>query len=147
MCRSEQGQRKDRAIRELQEKRVLADLEKLSRRISKRKKKALSEPEVHQASGRLRERYSRVGRYYQIHYDAERRALSWQEEAEKKRRAERLDGGYLLKTDRRDMTKQESWRSYILLTRLESAFRAMKSPLMERPIFHPPLAAPPHLRR
>jgi hypothetical protein len=34
------------------------------------------------------------------------------------------------------MTKEEIWRQYILLTRVESAFRAMKSPLMERPIFH-----------
>jgi transposase len=136
LCVSEQRKEKDRAIRELQQKRLLADLEKLSRRIGKRKKKPLSEAEVHQAIGRLRERYSRVGRYYQIRYDAGRRALSWQEEADKKQRAERLDGSYVLKTDRRDLTKEEIWRSYILLTRVESAFRAMKSPLMERPIFH-----------
>lgn len=136
LCISEQRKQKDRAIRELQQKRLLVDLEKLSRRIGKRKKKPLSEAEVHQAIGRLRERYSRVGRYYQILYDAERRALSWQEEADKKQRAEKLDGSYVLKTDRRDLTKEEIWRSYILLTRVESAFRAMKSPLMERPIFH-----------
>ena len=136
LCVSEQRKEKDRAIRELQEKRLLADLEGLARRIGKRKQKPLSEAEVHQAIGRLRERYSRVGRYYQIFYDAARRVLSWQEETEKKRRAERLDGSYVLKTDRQDMTKEEIWRSYILLTRVESAFRAMKSPLMERPIFH-----------
>ena len=136
LCVSEQRKQKDRAIRELQQKRLLADLEKLARRIAKRTKKPLSEAEVHQAIGRLRERYSRVGRYYQILYDGERGSLSWQQEAEKKRQAERLDGSYVLKTDRRDMTKQEIWRNYILLTRVESAFRAMKSPLMERPIFH-----------
>jgi len=136
LCVSEPRTEKDRAIRELQEKRLLVDLERLSRRIAKRKKKPLTEAEVHQAIGRLRERYSRVGRYYQVLYDAERRALSWQEEAEKKRRAERLDGSYVLKTDRRDITPEEIWRSYILLTRVESAFRAMNSPLMERPIFH-----------
>lgn len=136
LCVSDQRKEKDRAIRELQEKRLLADLQGLSRRIARRKKKLLSEAEVHQAIGRLRERYSRVGRYYQIHYEATRRTLSWQEEAESKRRAERLDGGYVLKTDRRDLTQEEIWRSYILLTRVESAFRAMKSPLLERPIFH-----------
>jgi transposase len=136
LCVSEPRTEKDRAIRELQQKRLLADLERLSRRIAKRKKKPLSEAEVHQAIGRLRERYSRVGRYYQILYDAQQQALSWQEEVEEKRRAERLDGSYVLKTDRRDMTKEEIWRSYTLLTRVESAFRAMKSPLMERPIFH-----------
>jgi hypothetical protein len=42
----------------------------------------------------------------------------------------------VLKTDHPDWTADEIWRSYILLTRVEAAFRAMKSPLMERPIFH-----------
>jgi len=136
LCLSEQRKEKDRAIRELQEKRLLANLESMSRGIAKRKKKPRSEAEVNQAIGRLRERYSRVGRYYQIRYEAEPRALIWEADAALKRRAERLDGSYVLKTDRRDLTKEEIWRHYILLTRVESAFRAMKSPLMERPIFH-----------
>jgi transposase len=136
LCRSEQRIEKDRAIRELQEKRLLADLESMSRGIAKRKKKPRTEAEVNQAIGRLRERYSRVGRYYQIRYQAERRVLSWEVDAELKRRAERLDGSYVLKTDRRDMTQEGIWRQYILLTRVESAFRTMKSPLLERPIFH-----------
>jgi len=136
LCLSEQRKEKDRAIRELQEKRLLADLESMSRGIAKRKKKPRSEAEVNQAIGRLRGRYSRVGRYYQIRYEAERRALIWEADGESKRRAERLDGSYVLKTDRRDLTKEEIWRHYLLLTRVESAFRAMKSPLMERPIFH-----------
>jgi transposase len=136
LCVSEQRKEKDRGIRELQQKRLLADLERLARRIAKRTKKPLSEAEVHQAIGRLRERYSRVGRYYLIRYEAGRRELSWEEDAEKKRRAERLDGSYVLKTDRRDLSKEEIWRTYILLTCVESAFRAMKSPLMERPISH-----------
>jgi hypothetical protein len=50
--------------------------------------------------------------------------------------AEKLDGGYVLKTDRQDLTAEEIWRTYMLLTRVEAAFRAMKSPLLERPIFH-----------
>ena len=50
--------------------------------------------------------------------------------------AEKLDGGYVLKSDRQDLTGEEIWRTYILLTRVEAAFRAMKSPLAERPIFH-----------
>ena len=42
----------------------------------------------------------------------------------------------MLKTDRQDLTADEIWRTYILLTRVETAFRSMKSPLMEHPIFH-----------
>ena len=51
-------------------------------------------------------------------------------------RAEKLDGSYLLKTDRRDLSADEAWRIYTLLTRAEAAFRTLKSPLGERPIFH-----------
>jgi transposase len=136
LCLSEQRKEKDRAIRELQEKRLLAELESMSRGIAKRKKKPRSEAEVNQSIGRLLERYSRIGRYYRIRYQAEPRALLWEADTELKRQAERLDGSYVLKTDRRDMTKEEIWRQYILLTRVESAFRAMQSPLLERPIFH-----------
>lgn len=35
-----------------------------------------------------------------------------------------------------DMSDDEIWRTYSLLTRVENAFRNMKSPLCERPIFH-----------
>jgi len=55
---------------------------------------------------------------------------------EKKVITEKLDGSYVLKTDRKDLTADEIWRTYILLTRVEDAFRDMKSPLMERPISH-----------
>jgi hypothetical protein len=90
----------------------------------------------HEAIGRLKERSSRVGRYYEITYDAATPAVAWTPPAAKKAQAARLDGGYLLKTDRQDLSDDEIWRLYILLTRVEDAFRDMKSPLMERPIFH-----------
>ena len=41
-----------------------------------------------------------------------------------------------LRTDRSDLSAEEAWRIYSLLTRAEAAFEAMKSPLAERPIFH-----------
>ena len=70
------------------------------------------------------ERYPRVARYYRMEYDAERKTLTWQEDGEKKSIAKKLDGGYVLKTDRQDLTAEEIWRTYILLTRVEAAFRA-----------------------
>jgi hypothetical protein len=42
----------------------------------------------------------------------------------------------LLKTDRTDLSADEAWRIYTLLTRAEAAFQTLKSPLGERPIFH-----------
>jgi len=83
--------------------------------------------------GRLKERYPRVARYYALGYEAATRSVTWAENTERKALAQRLDGGYLLKTDRQDLTDEEIWRTYLLLTRVEAAFRAMKSPLCERP--------------
>jgi hypothetical protein len=134
LCRSEGREEKDRAIRETHEAKLLADLTKLQQRLAKGRLK--KEDKIHQAIGRLLERYPRVARYYQIAYDSEQQKLSWKELADKKAIARKLDGSYVLKTDRQDLTADEIWRTYILLTRVEDAFRDLKSPLMERPIFH-----------
>ena len=134
LCRSEGRRDKDRAIREAHEQKLIGDLVRLNKRIERgRLKKA---EKVHQASGRLKERYARVARYYRMEYDADQKVLSWDEDADKKAVAEKLDGSYVLKTDRQDLTADEIWRTYILLTRVEDAFRDMKTPLKERPIFH-----------
>jgi transposase len=134
LCRSDGREAKDRAIREKHEQRLLADLRKLQARVATGKLKDAAK--VHQAIGRLKERYPRVARYYAIGYEAATASVTWAEHTERKAVAQRLDGGYLLKTDRQDLTDEEVWRTYILLTRVEAAFRAMKSPLCERPIFH-----------
>jgi transposase len=134
LCRSEGRGSKDRAIREKHEGRLVTDLVKLQKRIAAGR--LVKEEKIHQAIGRLRERHSRVGRYYDIAYDPSARTLTWQEDPQKKEKARQLDGAYLLKTDRSDLSGEEIWRTYILLTRVEAAFRSMKSPLMERPIWH-----------
>ena len=134
LCRSAARIEKDRAIRDKHEQRLLTDLRKLEARVASGR---LRDPaKIQEAIGRLKERYSRVARYYVITYDAAMAAVSWAEQAEKKTAASALDGTYLLKTDRPDLTDDEIWHLYILLTRVEAAFRALKSPLMERPIFH-----------
>jgi transposase len=134
LCRSEGREEKDRAIREKQETKLIADLHRLQQRVAKGRLKR--ENKIQQAIGRLLERYPRVARYYQISYDAVQKNLSWNELADKKVTAKKLDGSYVLKTDRQDLSADEIWRTYILLTRVEDAFRDIKSPLMERPIFH-----------
>jgi transposase len=138
LCLSEGREEKDRAIREKQEERLIQDLERLKIRIETGHLKRAEK--IHQAIGRLQERYPRVARYYGIQYQGQPQSLSWQEDIEKKAVAQKLDGSYVLRTDRQDLTADEIWRTYMLLTRVEAAFRSMKSPLMERPIFH-------HLKR
>ena len=134
LCLSAGRKEKDRAIRESQEQRLKRDGEKLQARIAKGQLTTVEK--IHQAIGRLKERYPRGARYYRLDYDPQEKTLTWQEDVQKKAIAAKLDGGYVLKTDRQDLTADEIWRTYILLTRVEAAFRAMKSPLAERPIFH-----------
>ena len=134
LCRSEGREEKDRAIREKQETKLIADLNRLQQRVAKGRLK--TESKIQRAIGRRLERYPRVARYYEISYDAVRKNLSWNELTDKKATARKLDGSYVLKTDRQDLSAEEIWRTYILLTRVEDAFRDLKSPLMERPIFH-----------
>ena len=134
LCLSDGRQAKDRAIREKHERRLLADMEKLKTRVGQGRLKDVEK--IHAAIGRLRERHPRVARYYPIAYDEEKRLVEYHRDDAKMAVAETLDGSYLLKTDRHDLTADEAWRVYTLLTRAENAFRSMKSPLAERPIFH-----------
>ncbi len=134
LCHSEERVAKDRAIREKQEQRFLADLDRLQQRIEKGRLKR--EIAIGEAIGRLKERYPRVGRYHTITWDATSGKLTHEPNADKKANAELLDGGYLLRTDRIDLSAREAWLMYMTLTRAENAFRMIKTPLAERPIFH-----------
>jgi transposase len=134
LCRSEQRVAKDLAIRSKHEARLRSDIDKLSKRIAA--KKMVDPKKINQTIGRLKERYPRVARYYKLTYDAQSATLVSEFDADRHAKAEQLDGCYLLKTCRKDLSADEIWRIYVLLTRAEKAFRDMKSPLAERPIFH-----------
>jgi hypothetical protein len=111
LCISGGRAEKDRAIREKQEKRLLCDIRKLEARISKG---LLIEPiKIGEAIGRLKERYPRVSRYYPMNYDADLCTLAWRLDGKKHELAIRMDGAYMLRTDRMDMTADEAWRTYM----------------------------------
>lgn len=134
LCLSDARAEKDRAIREKHEGRLLADLGKLEKRI--REGRLVRREKIWEAVGRIRERYPRVARYYRIGYAENEKRLCYELDEERRKKAETLDGSYLLRTDRTDLSADEIWRIYTLLTRIEDAFRSMKSPLSLRPIHH-----------
>ena len=51
-------------------------------------------------------------------------------------RAKALHGAYVIETNRDDLSPEETWKLYMTLTRVEDAFRALKSDLGLRPIYH-----------
>src|SRR5262249_38601847 len=134
LCISQERVEKDRAIRAKQEGRFLKDLAKVRARIETGRLK--KEVKIGEAIGRLKERYPRVARYYALSFDAKARRLTSEPDELRREVAASLDGSDLLPTDRQDLTAEEAWRIYAALTRAEGAFRCMKSPRCERPIFH-----------
>lgn len=134
LCISSERVEKDHAIRAKQEGRFLRDVAKVQARIQNGRLK--NDVKIGEAVGRLKERYPRVARYYSLSFNAKTRQLANEPDEEKRKVAASLDGSYLLRTDRQDLSAEEGWRIYSSLTRAENAFRCMKSPLSERPIFH-----------
>lgn len=134
LCISDGRKEKDKAIREKQEKRLQKDLEALKKRIESGGLK--TDKKIFEAIGRLKERYPRVARYWLIDYNQKQKAVRFEPDSAKRRTAEQVDGAYLLRTDRTDLSDQEVWKHYMMLTRVEAAFRDMKSPLSVRPVYH-----------
>lgn len=138
LARSIQRRLKEKAIRKRQLLGLHKDLTKLARRVSSGK---LKDPDkVLENTGRFRERWPAASRFVEI--DVERdepkraKAVTWRYAQDKLRRALARDGAYLLLSDQTDWSPEELWRTYIQLTRAEDAFRAMKSNLLLRPMWH-----------
>jgi len=136
LCVSPARAEKERAIRERQEKRLVKDLEALTPTVAKALKggEPMEDKELGERIGRLRERYPRAARYYEI--ERKDGLLEWAVKTEQLARAVELDGAYFLRTSRKDMGPEEIWRTYIALTRIESAFRDLKGTLDLRPVYH-----------
>src|SRR5689334_22596346 len=66
---------------------------------------------IYEAIGRLKERYPRVARYYELAYDEQQGQLSCLEDLQRKQKAESLDGSYLLKSSRNDLGAEDIWRT------------------------------------
>ena len=62
--------------------------------------------------------------------------LFWQIKQDRKTWRESREGAYLLRTNLEAQTAEELWAKYMQLTEAEAAFRALKSELSIRPLFH-----------
>jgi transposase len=137
LCYSKRREAKDGAIRERFRGRFEEDAGRLKKRVESGKLK--DERKIHQAIGRLRERYPRVARYYDLELVAGengRWEFRWAVKKEDVQKDEDRDGMYILRTNRLDLSDREIWSLYVMLTRIENSFRYMKSTLGIRPLFH-----------
>ncbi len=90
---------------------------------------------------KMKSRLEKLENTYQSHFpkiktQIKEPLLSWNPVDESEASARALDGNYLLKTNRDDLSEEKIWNMYMMLTGVENAFRNFKSNLGLRPNRH-----------
>ena len=140
LCRSDDRREKEIAMQDLFSKRIEGGLVKLQRRCQKAAK-PLSLEKIQRQVGRLLQRNQRAARCFIIRCEvaADLRSgvrVDWSHDEAEWRLKEQSHGCYALRTNVHDWTEEDVWKTYIQLTQVENAFRAHKSELDIRPIWH-----------
>ena len=140
LCRSAARQEKERAIHERFAKRISEDLQRLSRRLERARKRA-DRSQVERQIGRMLERNSKASAKFQVKVEEDTTRPSGlrvivEEKAEWDEWARLIEGTYILRSNVKDWSQEELWRTYMQLTEAEAAFRIQKSDLCIRPIWH-----------
>jgi transposase len=88
--------------------------------------------------GKIQARHPSVNDLYDVALrdTAEGVRLFWQMKEDRKKWRESREGAYLLRTNLKAETAEELWAKYMQLTEAEASFRALKSELSIRPLFH-----------
>lgn len=86
--------------------------------------------------GRLKEKFKLVSHRYRISIEKEAETDKAKNITWSRKKIERANGVYCLRTNRKDLNEQQIWDIYTMLTDIEDAFRCMKSELGLRPIYH-----------
>ncbi|MGH9449666.1 MAG: IS1634 family transposase, partial [Terriglobia bacterium] len=88
--------------------------------------------------GKIQARYPQVADLYTLAVAERegRRTVDWKLIEERRAWRDAREGAYLLRTNLEGESAEELWTKYIQLTEAEAAFRALKSELSIRPLFH-----------
>jgi len=136
LCRSTARREKERAIRRRFSTRMERALKNLAQRVEKGQLK--DRQKIERRLGKIQARYFQVADLYEMDLSAGegRLVLNWKVIEERQAWREAREGAYLLRTNLEGATAEELWTKYIQLTEAEAAFRALKSALSIRPLFH-----------
>lgn len=136
LCRTAGRKEKDKAIRNRFCSRMEKALKGLQKTIALGRLKDRNKME--RRLGKIQARHPSVNDLYEISLrdTAAGVRLSWQMKEDRKRWRESREGAYLLRTNLHAETAEELWSKYMQLTEAEASFRALKSELSIRPLFH-----------
>jgi transposase len=129
---------KERSINDGRTKRYLADLTRLCLAIEAGTYRVPKT--VERRIGRLANKHRQVARSYEVSVvldaDGKAASLTYRPKPEAIENTEALYGAYVIETNKEGLSQEEIWHLYVTLTRVEEAFRALKSDLGLRPVYH-----------
>ena len=136
-CMSTGRAKKESSIRGRFQQRFENALDRLASSIARPRGVKQSE-KVHKRLGRILERFPLVSNWYKIKVEEVEdrvQSISW---SIKDGQAfdMRFSGAYLIRSSRTDLDEKDLWTTYTMLTTVEAAFRALKSELGLRPVYH-----------
>lgn len=136
LCRSQGRKLKEQAMHQRQIQRVEAGLSRLSEQVASDRMR--EEVKIQRRIGALLARNPQVADLYEVHLKKAGTAmrLMWRKNPAKNRWASLREGHYLLRTNLKDRDPEALWEKYVQLTEVEASFRALKSELAIRPIWH-----------
>ena len=146
LCRSNQKKNKEEGIRSRAENIFIEKLQYYKDGLAK-PRRIKNYEKVIEVIGRLKEKYPKVAKLYQIDIIPEKNKsvsdktlcaenIEWRKKEELYDKEIDSEGSYILRTDRSDLNDKEIWETYVMLTGIENSFKCMKSYLGLRPNFH-----------
>ena len=136
LCRTAGRKEKEKAIRSRFSNRMEAALQELEKAIVTGRLKDRNKME--RRLGKIQARHPQVSDLYDLDLreTAEGVRLFWQIKQDRRNWREAREGAYLLRTNLTAETAEELWSKYMQLTEAEASFRALKSELSVRPLYH-----------
>ena len=138
LCLSVGRKEKEQAMDTQRETRLLEEVRKLEKRVSNGK--LVVPQKISERIGRIKEKFVSIGQYYdfdlKMNKDGDRvEKLEWRKSSKGTDREE-LQGCYVIESSDKNLSETEVWHLYMTLTKVEASFRALKTELGIRPIFH-----------
>jgi transposase len=136
LCRTSGRKEKEKAIRNRFSTSMEKALKGLQKSIATGRLKDRNKME--RSLGKIQARHPQVNDLYaaELRDTAEGTRLFWEIKKDRQAWRESREGAYMLRTNLQAETAEELWSKYMQLTEAEASFRALKSELSIRPLFH-----------
>ena len=134
LCISEGKERKEKAIHDKKGNPFLNDIESLRKSIGKG---TIKKPnKISDKLQRIIGKHGKLSKSYETTLAMTDGKITGVSVVEKVAKTEPLFGCYVIESTHADMSAEDTWKLYMTLTRVESAFRSMKETLGLRPVYH-----------